>query len=167
MTTQFQIAQVNIGRIRAPLDDPLLAGFVANLEGINALADSSPGFVWRLKTDAGDATSFRPYDDDRILVNLSVWATAEHLREFVYRGAHAGVMRQRKSWFERFDGMYYALWWVTVGHIPSIDEAKSRLEYVRVHGESAHAFSFARLFPAPDSSLDGPVVGFADPCPAA
>jgi heme-degrading monooxygenase HmoA len=167
MTTQFQIAQVNIGRIRAPLDDPLLAGFVANLEGINGLADSSPGFVWRLKTDAGDATSLRPYDDDHILVNLSVWATPEDLREFVYRSAHAGVMRQRKSWFERFDGMYYALWWVTVGHIPSIDEAKSRLEYLRAHGESAHVFSFAKLFPAPGSSVDGPVVGFADPCPVA
>jgi uncharacterized protein DUF3291 len=167
MKTQFQIAQVNIARMRAPLDDPLLAGFVAKLEDINALADSSPGFVWRLKTDAGNATSLRPYDDDRILFNLSVWANPEDLREFVYRSAHAGVMRQRKSWFERFDGMYYALWWVTVGHIPSIDEAKCRLEYLRAHGESVRAFSFAKLFPAPDSSLDGPVVGFADPCPAA
>ena len=166
MKTQFQIAQVNIGRLRAPLDDPLLAGFVANLEDINRLADSSPGFVWRLKTEAGDATSLRPYDD-RILFNLSVWANAENLREFVYRSAHAGVMRQRKSWFERFDGMYYALWWVTAGHIPSIDEAKSRLEYLRAHGGSAHAFSFAKLFPAPASPFDGPVLGFADPRPAA
>ena len=167
MKTQFQIAQVNVARMRAPMDDPLLAGFVANLEGINALADSSPGFVWRLQTDAGDATSLRPYDDDRILFNLSVWATPEDLREFVYRSAHAGVMRQRKSWFERFDGMYYALWWVPDGHIPSIAEAKDRLEHLRAHGESAHAFSFAKLFPAPDSLLDGPVAGFADPCPAA
>ena len=127
MKTQFQIAQVNIGRIRAPLDDPQMAGFVANLEGINGLADSRPGFVWRLKTDAGDATALRPYDDDRILVNLSVWANPEDLREFVYRSAHAEVMHQRRSWFERFDGMYYALWWVVVGHIPSVAEAKDRL----------------------------------------
>lgn len=167
MKTPFQIAQVNIGRIRAPLDDPLLAGFVANLERINELADSSPGFVWRLKTESGDATALRPYDDDRILVNLSVWANPEDLREFVYRSAHAAVMRQRKSWFERFDGMYYALWWVPAGHIPSVDEAKSRLAHLRTHGESAHAFSFAKLFPAPGSSLEGPVIGFADPCPAA
>jgi hypothetical protein len=76
-------------------------------------------------------------------------------------------MRQRKSWFERFDGMYYALWWVPIGHIPSIDEAKDRLEYLRAHGESAHAFSFAKVFPVPGSSLDGPVTGFADLCPAA
>jgi hypothetical protein len=167
MKTRFQIAQVNIARMRAPLDDPLLAGFVARLEDINALADTSHGFVWRLQTDAGNASALRPYDDDRILFNLSVWASPEDLRDFVYRSAHAGVMRQRKSWFERFDGMYYALWWVAVGHIPSIGEAKDRLEYLRTHGESAYAFSFANMFPAPDSTLDGPMAGFADPCPAA
>src|ERR1700747_733667 len=107
----YELAQLNIGVIRGPIDSPIMAEFVANLERINALADASPGFVWRLQTEAGDATSLRPYDDDRILFNLSVWASAEDLREFVYRSAHAGVMRQRKSWFERFDGMYYALWW--------------------------------------------------------
>ncbi len=167
MKTQFHIAQVNIGKIRAPLDDPMLSGFVARLEDINALADSNPGFVWRLQTDAGNATSFRPYDDDRILVNMSAWATPEDLRDFVYRSAHSEVMRQRKSWFERFDGMYYALWWVPVGHIPTIDEAKDRLDHLRRHGESAHAFTFAKLYPAPDSPIEGPVAGFADPCPAA
>jgi hypothetical protein len=193
MKTQFEIAQVNIGKIRAPLDDPMLSGFVARLEDINALADSSPGFVWRLQTDAGNATSFRPYDDDRILVNMSVWATPEDLRDFVYRSAHSEVMRQRKSWFERFDGMYYALWWVPVGHLPTIDEAKDRLDYLRGHGESAHAFTFAKLYPAPEvparpseghcapppgaanevsvgvvhPAVQGPVAGFADPCPAA
>jgi Domain of unknown function (DUF3291) len=166
MSAGFQIAQVNIGRLRAPLEDPLIAGFVARLEDINALADSSPGFVWRLKTEAGDATSLRPYDDDRILFNLSVWASPEQLRDFVYRSAHTDVMRQRKAWFERFNGMYYALWWIAIGHVPSIDEAKARLEHLRTHGESAQAFSFARLFPAPDSPLRTPVVGFADPCPA-
>ena len=152
--------------MRAPLDDPLLAGFVARLEDINALADSSPGFVWRLKTDAGDATALRPYDDDRILFNLSVWQTPEQLRDFVYRSMHVEVMKQRKSWFERFDGMYYALWWVPVGHIPSVGEAKERLEYHRTHGESPRAFSFARLYPAPDSADTSPTTGFADPCPA-
>ena len=167
MTTQFQIAQVNIGRIRAPLEDPLMAGFVARLEDINALADANPGFVWRLKTDSGDATAFRPYDDDRILINLSVWANPADLREFVYRSAHTQVMQQRKAWFERFDGMYYALWWVPLGHIPSVGEAKDRLEHLRSRGESAHAFSFAKLYPPPDSSAEGPVTGFADPCPAA
>lgn len=167
MRTQFHIAQVNIAIARAPLDDPLLAGFVARLEDVNALADASRGFVWRLQTDAGDATALRPYDDQRILFNLSVWENPEALRAFVYQSAHAGVMRQRKSWFERFDGAYYALWWVPAGHIPSIVAAKERLEHLRRQGESAHAFSFAKLFPAPDCAASGPVTGFADPCPTA
>jgi hypothetical protein len=151
----------------APLDDPLLAGFVTRLEDINALADSSPGFVWRLATATGDATWLRPCDDDRILFNLSVWESQEQLRDFIYRSVHVEVMRQRKSWFERFDGMYYALWWVAAGHVPSIEEAKERLEYRRIHGASARAFSFANLYPAPDAADSPPDIGFADPCPAA
>jgi hypothetical protein len=166
MQRNFHLAQVNIGRVRAPIDDPLMAGFVARLEDINALADASPGFVWRLQTESGNATELRPYDDDRILINLSVWETPEQLRDFVYRSAHTEVMRQRKAWFERFSGMYYALWWIPAGHIPSLVEAKERLEHLRAHGESPHAFSFAMLFPQPDASDPAPRVGFADPCPA-
>jgi len=165
--SRFHIAQVNIGRVLAPIDDPLLAGFVARLEDINALADATPGFVWRLQTSAGNATAYRPYDnDDRILMNLSVWETPEQLREFVYRTVHVEVMRQRKSWFERFDGPYLALWWVPAGDIPSIDEATDRLAHLKTHGESAHAFSFAKIFPPPDSPNRDPLLGFADPCPA-
>jgi hypothetical protein len=166
MSQHFHLAQVNIARLRAPLDDPLLAGFVARLDDVNALADASPGFVWRLQTAAGDATALRPYDDERILVNLAVWQSPERLREFVYRSAHVDVMRQRRSWFERFDGPYYALWWVPAGHIPSVDEAKERLEHLRAHGESTQAFSFAKLFPTPDSPDPRPRPGFADPCPS-
>jgi hypothetical protein len=165
MTNRFHIAQVNIARVLAPIDSPELAGFVARLDDINALADSTPGFVWRLQTDAGNATAVRPYDDERIMINLSVWSNPEALRDFVYRSAHAGVMRQRKSWFERFDGMYYALWWVPAGHIPSVGEARQRLDHLRAHGESARAFTFAKLFPSPDAPVETPIVGFADPCP--
>ena len=161
MSQHFQLAQVNIARLLAPLDDPLLAGFVARLDDVNALADHAPGFVWRLQADAGNATALRPYDDDRILFNLSVWQNQEHLREFVYRSAHIDVMRQRKSWFVRFDGPYYALWWVAAGHIPSIGEAMDRLEHLRAHGESPYAFSFAKLFPSPDSPDARPGLGFA------
>ena len=167
MSHKFHVAQVNIARMLAPLDDPLLAGFVARLEDINALADSSPGFVWRLASAAGDATALRPYDDDRVLFNLSVWESPEQLRDFVYRSVHVEVMRQRKSWFERFEGMYYALWWVAAGHIPSIEEAKERLDYLRVHGASGHAFSFAKLYPEPGTAESTPRIGFADPCPTA
>jgi uncharacterized protein DUF3291 len=166
MKRKFHLSQVNIGRVRAPIEDPLMAGFVARLADINALADASPGFVWRLQTDAGNATAFRPYEDDRILVNLSVWETAEQLRDFVYRSAHTDVMRQRKAWFERFSGMYYALWWVPAGHIPSLAEAKERLEHLRAHGESPYSFSFAMLFPEPDAADPASRPGFADPCPA-
>lgn len=166
MHKKFHLAQVNIARMRAPLEDPLMAEFVARLDEVNALADGSPGFVWRLQTDAGDATALRPYDDDRILFNMSVWETPEQLREFVYRGMHVEVMRRRKSWFDRFDGMYYALWWVPLGHIPSIEEAKERLEHLRTQGESAYAFSFRKIFPAPDAAAAEPLDHFADPCPA-
>lgn len=166
MPLRFHLAQVNVARLRAPIDDPLLAGFVARLDDVNALADAAPGFVWRLQTDSGNATALRPYDDDRILFNLSVWESPERLRDFIYRSAHAEVMRQRRSWFERFDGPYYALWWLKAGHIPPIDEAKERLEHLRAHGESAHSFSFAKLYPSPDSLDPTPTAGFADPCPA-
>src|SRR5256885_10836892 len=162
----FHLAQVNIARAKGSMDDAVMAGFVARLDDINALADGSPGFVWRLQTPDGNATALHPYDDDRILFNLSVWQTPEHLRAFVYRSMHVEVMRQRKAWFERFDGMYYALWWVPAGHVPSIDEAKARLEHLGTRGESAHAFTFAELYPAPDATSAKPIAGFADPCPA-
>ena len=163
MPVGFHLAQVNIARLRAPLDDPSIAGFVARLDDVNALADAAPGFVWRLQTDAGNATALRPYDDDRILFNLSLWQSPEHLRDFVYRSAHVEVMRQRRSWFERYDGPYYALWWVPAGHIPSVDEAKERLEHLRAHGESALSFSFATLFPSPDSPDPQPSSHLGDP----
>jgi len=113
----FHIAQVNIARMKAPLEDPAMAGFVARLEEINALADGSPGFVWRLQTSEGSATYLRPYDDDRILFNMSVWETVDALKHYVYRTAHADVLRQRHEWFGKFAGAYVALWWVPAGHI--------------------------------------------------
>src|SRR5215510_14891023 len=140
------LAQVNIARMVAPLDDPLMAEFVGRLDEINALADRSPGFVWRLQTESGNATYIRPYEDDRIIVNLSVWESVGHLKEYVYRSAHAEVMRKRGQWFEKFDGPYLALWWVESGHIPTVEEAKDRLDYLRTHGESEFAFSLKRVY---------------------
>jgi hypothetical protein len=148
-----QLAQVNIARAHAPIDDPLMAGFVARLDQINALAESSPGFIWRLKTDEGNATALQVYDDERILFNLSVWESPQHLRQFVYRSAHAEVMKQRKEWFERFREAHMALWWIAPGHIPTIAEAKERLTYLQLNGETEFAFSFASLFPAPGTQL--------------
>jgi len=147
--TNYHLAQVNIARMLAPLEDPLMADFVALLDDINALADRSPGFVWRLQTESGNATYIRPYVDDRIIVNLSVWESVEHLKDYVYRSAHAEVMRRRSQWFEKFDGPYLALWWIEAGHIPTVEEAKERLDHLRKHGESEFAFSLKRVYAPP------------------
>jgi hypothetical protein len=147
----YQLAQVNIARMLAPLTDPLMAGFVAELDAINALADNSPGFLWRLQTPEGNATNLRPYEDDLILVNLSLWASLADLNTFVYKSRHRQVLQQRQQWFQRFDGPYVALWWVPSGHIPSVEEAKERLAYLSAYSETSYAFSFKKLFPPPET----------------
>jgi hypothetical protein len=143
------IAQVNIARMLASLTDPIMTEFVAQLTPINALADRSPGFVWRLQSEFGDATSIRAYEVDRIIVNLSVWEDVDSLHEYVYESAHHRVLRDRKRWFQKFDGPYYALWWVPVGQLPSTEEGKERLDFLRKYGDTAYAFSFKHLFPKP------------------
>lgn len=163
----LHIAQVNIARMHAPLDDPIMAGFVARLAEINALADRSPGFVWRLQTEEGDATYLRPYGDDRILFNLSAWETIENLREYVYKTAHGEVMRQRRQWFEKSGGMHMALWWVRAGHRPSVAEAKQRLEHLQEHGETARAFTFKRTFTPTAVEEEITIQLPLNPCPAA
>ena len=147
--TQYHLAQINIARMLAPIDDPIMAEFVSQLPPINALAEGSPGFVWRLQSESGDATSIKVYDDDFIIINLTVWEGVEVLREYVYKSAHHMVLRDRKRWFEKFDGVYYALWWIPVGHYPSPEEGKERLDHLRQHGESAYAFSFKNVFLKP------------------
>ena len=164
--TNYQIAQLNIGRVRAPLDDPRMAGFVARLDEINALADRSPGFVWRLQTSEGNATYFRPYDDDRILMNMSVWESIETLKNFVYRTVHVELLKQRQEWFENFAGSYLALWWVPAGHIPGIDEAKKRLAYLDQHGPTQFAFNFKTTFQPDEEFQLGIDWSSFVPCPA-
>jgi heme-degrading monooxygenase HmoA len=145
------LAQLNIGRVRAPLASDQLSGFVAALEPVNALADRAPGFVWRLQTEDGDATAIRAFDDDMLLVNMSVWESLEALADFVYRSDHREVMSRRRQWFERMDEKYLVLWWVDAGHLPTLDEAKDRLERLRRDGPSAEAFTFRSPFPPPGS----------------
>ena len=147
MSSALHLAQVNIARMNAPLDSAEMADFVARIAEINALADASPGFVWRLATDQGNATYLRPYDDDRILFNMSVWRSVDDLRAYVYGSAHTEVMRRRHRWFSKFEGAYLALWWVTAGHVPSIDEAKARLVQLDREGPSPAAFTFKQFFP--------------------
>ena len=164
--SNYHIAQVNIGRVRAPLDDAIMAGFVNRLDDLNALADRSPGFVWRLQTSAGNATYFRPYEnDDRILLNMSVWESIEALRQYVYKTAHAEMLRHRHEWFERFSGSYVALWWVPVGHKPSIDEAKKRIAHLDEHGPTEFAFTFKSTFKPDEEYQRGIDWASFVPCP--
>jgi heme-degrading monooxygenase HmoA len=163
---RFHIAEVNIGRVRASLEDESMQGFVSRLDEINELAERSPGFVWRLKSDVGPSSYLKPYDDERILVNLSVWESVETLKDYTYRTAHAEVLRDRKSWFEKFSGMYLALWWVPVGHTPSVDEAKQRLEHMEQHGPSQFAFTFKTVMPPDESFLAALDWSIFAPCPA-
>ena len=141
------LAQLNISRIiPETMEDPIMADFVAQLDTINALAESSDGFVWRLKGDDNNATNFRPFDDDRVIVNMSVWKSAEELMEFVYKSAHTMVMKDRNKWFEKFGKPSMVLWNVEEGHIPTVQEARERLEYFQTNGATAFAFDFKNRF---------------------
>ncbi len=166
--SKYHIAQVNIGRINGrSIEDPIMSGFVARLNEINALADGSPGFVWRLQTEGGNATYLQPYvHDNRILINLSTWETIEALRTFVYKTVHAELLRDRLQWFEHFNGAYLALWWVPRGHVPSIDEAKKRLAHLEEHGPSQFAFTFKNTFPPDANYLDAFDWSIFTPCPS-
>jgi hypothetical protein len=153
--------------MKAALEDPVMAGFVARLDEINALADRSPGFVWRLQTPEGNATYLRPYDDDRILFNMSVWESIDQLKRYVYYSAHVEVLKRRHDWFVKFSGAYTALWWVPQGHRPGIDEAKQRLAHLDAHGPTAFAFTFKHPFPADEQFVNGIDWSSFKPCPAA
>lgn len=143
----LHIAQINIARMLFPIDSPDMASFVSRLDEINALADGAPGFVWRLQTPEGNATYLRPYEDERILVNMSVWESVDALKNFTYRTAHAELLRDRRNWFEHFAGAMLALWWVPAGHTPGVDEAKKRLEHLEKHGPTNFAFTFKTIHP--------------------
>jgi Domain of unknown function (DUF3291) len=145
----MHVAQVNVARLRAPLDSPQLADFVAALEPINAIGDASPGFVWRLQTAEGDATAIRVLGDDAIMINLTVWESIEALADFAYGESHRQVMRRRREWFEKMAEAYLALWWVPEGHLPTVTEAEERLLHLRRHGPTRFAFTFRDPFPAP------------------
>lgn len=164
--SRYHIAQINIGRMRAPLESEVMAGFVSRLDEINALADGAPGFVWRLQSPEGNATYLRPFDDERILVNMSVWESVEHLKDFTFKTAHAELLKQRRDWFEHFEGAYAALWWVPAGHIPGIDEAKKRLAHLDEHGPSQFAFTFRTIEPPDETFLTSLDWSMFVPCPA-
>ena len=149
MTDTWHLAQLNIGRLVAPEGDPRVAGFYADLDRINALADTAPGFVWRLvDPDGQDATGLRPFDEDT-LVNLSVWTSVEALYDFTYRSAHLDVLRRRRDWFRPYGDAYSVLWWIPAGTLPTIEEAGARLATLRVEGATAEAFTLRIPFGVP------------------
>lgn len=161
----YELAQLNIAIMKAPLESPRMADFVANLDRINALAESSPGFVWRLKTEEGNATALRPLGEDT-LVNVSVWKDVDSLSRYVYRSAHVEVMRRRKEWFERMREAWVVLWWVPRGHRPTVSEAVAKLELLRAVGPSKGAFTFRQAFLPPDAAQPSAPFAFGDECPA-
>lgn len=145
----FHLAQINIGRLVAPMDDPRVADFVAALDPVNALADASPGFVWRLQSASGNAMDIAYSEDPSIIVNMSVWESVEALRAFTYQSHHLEVFRKRAQWFVKSSVPMYCLWWVPSGHIPTVAEGRERLELYQEHGPTPAAFWFQHLFPAP------------------
>jgi len=156
--TDYHLAEINVGRLHAPIDDPMIDDFRNNLDRINALADSQPGFVWRLKGDGNNATDIQPRPDDPLFaINMSVWTDIDSLAGYVYRTAHREFMRRRREWFEAME-TYMCLWWVPVGHTPTVEEGMAKLALFEAHGPTAEAFSFKIPFPAPNGRPATPVL---------
>lgn len=143
--SDYHLAQLNIAKLKYGFDDPELADFIARLDDVNALADDSPGFVWRLQTEAGDATAIDFFGPE-YLVNMSLWRDVESLRDYAFRSAHKEVLARRHEWFERMEQAYAVLWWVPAGSIPSLEEASERLDCLRLKGPSPRAFTFKQIF---------------------
>ena len=152
--SEYQLAQLNIAKMKAELEDPIMAGFVEQLDYVNSIADSSPGFVWRFESEKGNATDIRAFEDNMLLVNMSVWEDIEYLKSFVYESFHLELLKQKKDWFHKFDGVFQVLWWVRAGHKPGVEEAKQRLAYLQANGPSDIAFNFQHYFPASEKALE-------------
>ncbi|MGP1396765.1 MAG: DUF3291 domain-containing protein [Inquilinaceae bacterium] len=148
----WHLAQINVATARFPLDHAGMADFMGQLDTVNALADASPGFVWRLQSDSGNATDIPVTDDPRFIVNMSVWESAEALFDFVYRSAHRPVMTRRREWFVPPKGAYHCLWWIEGGTVPTVDDGLARLRHLDTHGPSPHAFTFKNRFAPPDNA---------------
>ena len=157
--SRWHLAQLNVGRMVAPVTAPDVAEFMAALDPINALAEAAPGFVWRFQTEAGNATDVHAFDDELMLLNMSVWKSIEELRSFTYASAHTDVLRRRREWFDRLEVAHLVLWWVPAGHLPMIDEALERLDRLRRGGPTPAAFTFRVPFEPEAADPGEPLVG--------
>lgn len=158
------MAQLNVGRLRAPIDDPRIDDFRSNLAPINALADASPGFVWRLQDESGNATGISAFEHPLEILNLSLWESIDALADFTYRSTHVEFLRRRRQFFEAPVQPILCLWWVPEGRIPTVDEAIARLAHLRAHGPTPTAFSFRHRFETDDDRVR--LGGAQDNCPA-
>jgi len=143
------LAQINVARLVAPTDSPVVAEFMEALGPINELAEGSPGHVWRLQSESGDATDILATDDPLFIVNMSVWESVETLREYVYKTAHVEYLKRRREWFEKAVEMHLALWWIPVGEVPTVDDGLRRIALIRERGPTQAAFTLARTFAVP------------------
>lgn len=146
---KYHLAQINIAKARDAMDSETMKGFVDRLDEINALADKSPGFIWRLQTEEGDATSIQAFGDPALIVNMSVWEDIDSLRHYVYKSVHVELVRDRDAWFSKILQAHQTLWWIPAGHIPSVEEGKEKLQYIDRNGPTENAFTFAKPFAMP------------------
>ncbi|NUR68074.1 MAG: DUF3291 domain-containing protein [Streptomyces sp.] len=144
----YELAQVNISRLKFPLDSPELKDFVDALDPVNAAAEAADGYVWRLQSEGGDATDIKVFGDDWLIVNLTVWRNTDALTAFMYQGQHRELLSRRREWFEKVTEAMTALWWVPAGHRPTVAEAESRLLHLRANGPTPYAFTLRTSFPA-------------------
>lgn len=146
----MHLAQVNIAKRLAPMDDPIMQGFVNNLDNINAIADKSEGFIWRLKDEDKDLVA-SVFEDNTLIINMSVWEDLESLFKFTYQSGHIAVFKRKKEWFSKLKMMHMAFWYIPVGYEPTFQDAKNRLDYLNTHGETPYAFSFKSKFTSLDA----------------
>ena len=143
----YQLAELNIARMRGVnMDDPIMKDFKNNLDRINDIAEGSDGFIWRLKDDNNNATAFNPFNDEKIIVNMSVWRDIESLGNFAFKSGHVEYLRRKREWFETFGSAYVVFWWIPIGMLPTLEEAVVRLNYLNTHGPTPHAFTFRNQF---------------------
>ena len=148
--SKYRLAEINIARMKGvDINDPIMQEFVDNLDKVNAVAESSNGFVWRLKDDNNNATSLNPYDDEQVIINISVWETIETLEHFMYKTFHTEFLKRRKEWFQTFGKAYTAMWWIEEGKYPTMQEAVDKLGYLQKNGASIVVFDFKHKFPQP------------------